>query len=87
MLEHFKNVDQHFPKNFDEHYGHFLTQAMVWSGGFYWPKMHEDAKRYVASCPECQRTGNISQRNAMPFNYNLQIDLFDVWENDFMGAS
>jgi transposase InsO family protein len=47
--------------------------------------MHEDTKRYVASCPECQRTGNISQKNSMPLRYNLQIDLFDVWGIDFMG--
>jgi hypothetical protein len=47
--------------------------------------MHEDTKRYVASCPGCQRTGNISQRNFMPLRYNLQIDLFDVWGIDFMG--
>jgi transposase InsO family protein len=47
--------------------------------------MHEDTKRYVASCPECQRTGNISQRNSMPLRYNLQIDLFDVWGIDIMG--
>jgi transposase InsO family protein len=67
------------------HYSHFRTQAKVWSSGFYWPEMHEDTKRYVASCPECQRTGNISQRNSMPLNYNLQIDLFDVWGIDFMG--
>jgi transposase InsO family protein len=46
--------------------------------------MHEDTKRYVASCPECQRTGNISQRNSMPLKYNLQIDIFDVWGIDFM---
>jgi hypothetical protein len=47
--------------------------------------MHQDSKRYVASCPECQRIGNISQRNAMPLNYNMQIDIFDVWGIDFMG--
>jgi transposase InsO family protein len=47
--------------------------------------MHEDTKRYVASCPECQRTGNISQRNSMHLKYNLKIDLFDVWSIDFMG--
>jgi transposase InsO family protein len=47
--------------------------------------MHEDTKRYVASCPKCQRIGNISQRNSMPLKYNLQIDLFDVWGIDFMG--
>jgi transposase InsO family protein len=67
------------------HYSHFQTQAKVWSSGFFWPEMHEDTKRCVASCPECQRTGNISQRNAMPLKYNLQIDLFDVWGIDFMG--
>jgi hypothetical protein len=47
--------------------------------------VHEDTKRYVASCPEWQRTGNISQRNSMPLRHNLQIDLFDVWGIDFMG--
>jgi hypothetical protein len=68
------------------HYSHFRTQEKVWPRGFYWPEMHEDTKRYVASCPECQRTGNISQRNSMPLRYNLQIDLFDVWRIDFMGT-
>jgi hypothetical protein len=60
------------------HYSHFRTQAKVWSSEFYWLEMHEDTKRYVASCPECQRTGDISQRNSMPLKYNLQIDLLDV---------
>jgi hypothetical protein len=72
---------------YDGHYSHFRTQAKVWSSGFYWPEMDEDTKRYVASCLECQRTGNISQRNSMLLNYNLQIDLFDVWGIDFMGLS
>jgi hypothetical protein len=67
------------------HYGHYRTQAKVWASGFYWLEMHEDAKRFVATCPECQRSGNISQRNAMLLNYNLQVDLFDVWGIDFMG--
>jgi hypothetical protein len=53
--------------------------------GFFWLEMHEDTKRYVASCPEYQRIRNISQRNAMPLKYNLEIDLFDVWGIDFMG--
>jgi hypothetical protein len=66
------------------HYSHFRTQAKVWSSRFFWPEMHEDTKRYVASCLECQRTGNISQRNSMSLRYNLQIDLFDVWGIEFM---
>ena len=67
------------------HHGHFRTQAKIWASGFYWPGMHEDARKFVASCPECQRTGNITARNSMPLTYNLQIDLFDVWGMDFMG--
>jgi hypothetical protein len=67
------------------HYSHFQTQATVWSSRFFWPEKHEDTKRYVASCPKCQRTRNISQRNDMPLKYNVQIDLFDVWGIDFMG--
>jgi hypothetical protein len=67
------------------HYSPFRTQAKVWSSGFYWPEMHEDTKRYVASCPECQGTRNIFQRNSMALKYNLQIDFFDVWGIDFMG--
>jgi transposase InsO family protein len=57
-----------------------------WASKFYWPEMHEDAKRFVETCPECQWSGNISQRNAILLNYyNLQIDLFVVWGIDFMG--
>jgi hypothetical protein len=67
------------------HYSHFRTQAKVWSSGFYWPEMHEDTKRYVASYPEWKRTRNISQRNSMPLKYNLQINLFDVCGIDSMG--
>jgi transposase InsO family protein len=67
------------------HYSHFRTQEKVWSSRFHWSEKHEDTNRYVASCPECQRTRNISQRNSMPLKYKLQIDLFDVWGIDFMG--
>jgi transposase InsO family protein len=35
--------------------------------------------------PRIPKNQNISQRNAMPLKYNLQIDLFDVWGIDFMG--
>jgi hypothetical protein len=68
------------------HYSHYRTQAKVLSNEFYWPEMHEDTERYVVSCPSCQRTGDISQRNSMPLKYNLQIDLFDELGIDFMGT-
>jgi hypothetical protein len=44
------------------HYGHFRIQTMVWASGFYWPEMHKDAERFIATCPECKRSGNISTK-------------------------
>jgi hypothetical protein len=32
-----------------------------------------------------QKDQNVSQSKAMTLNYNLRIDLFDVWGIDFMG--
>jgi transposase InsO family protein len=80
-----KNLRKCHSSEYGGHYGHFRTQAKVWASRFYLPEMHKDAKRFVATCLKCQRSGNISQRNAMPLNYNLQVDLFDVWGIDFMG--
>jgi hypothetical protein len=47
--------------------------------------MYDDAKSFVRHCIQCQRHGNINTRDAMPLTSNLQIDIFDVWGNDFMG--
>ena len=42
-------------------------------------------RRFVLSCDECQRIGNISRRQEMPMNYSLVIEPFDVWGFDYMG--
>ena len=47
--------------------------------------MYEDARKFVASCPECQSIENVTSRNSMPLTYNLQIDLFYCWGMNFMG--
>ena len=51
----------------------------VLQSGFYWPTLFKDARKFVLSCDECQRIGNISRRQEMPMNYSLVIELFDVW--------
>jgi hypothetical protein len=43
------------------------------------------ARRYVLSCDECKRVGNISRRNEMPMSYTLVIEPFDCWGFEFMG--
>ena len=42
----------------------------------YWPTLFKDAYRYVSSCNQCQRTGNISRKHEMPMNYILVCDIF-----------
>ena len=32
----------------------------VLQSGFYWPTLFKDARKFVLSCDECQRIGNIS---------------------------
>ena len=57
----------------------------VLQSGFYWPTLFKDARKFVVSCNECQRIGNISRRQEMPMNYSLVIEPFDVWGFDYMG--
>lgn len=42
---------------------------------------------FVSACDNCQRSGNISKKNKneMPLNNIMVIELFDVWGIDFMG--
>ena len=47
--------------------------------------MYEDTKDFVRICPNCQKDGGITARNAMPLTYNLQVNLFDVWGINYMG--
>jgi hypothetical protein len=60
-------------------------QKKVLQSGFYWPTLFKDASKFILSCDECQRVGNISRRNEMSMNYSLVIEPFDCWGFDFMG--
>jgi hypothetical protein len=53
------------------------TAQKVLQSGFYWSTLFKDARRYILSCDECQRVGNISKRNEMPMSYTLVIEPFN----------
>ena len=53
--------------------------------GFYWPTLFKDARKFVSTCDECQRIGNIGKRQEMAMNYSLAVEPFDVWGFDYMG--
>ena len=38
------------------------TAHKVLQSGFYWPTIFKDALKFVLSCDECQRIGNIGKR-------------------------
>ncbi|KAI3769069.1 hypothetical protein L6452_00165 [Arctium lappa] len=67
------------------HFGGQRTAAKVLQSGFYWTTLFKDAHSFAQRCNECQRSGSISQRNEMPLNGILEVELFDVWGIDFMG--
>ena len=67
------------------HHAGDRTAQKVLQSGFYWPTLFKDARKFVLSCDECQRVGNISRRNEMPMNYSLVIEPFNCWGFDFMG--
>ncbi|XP_070675770.1 uncharacterized protein [Malus domestica] len=47
---------------------------------------YQQRKKFLSTaCDKCQRVGNLSQRNEMPQQSILVIELFDVWDIDFMG--
>ena len=39
----------------------------------------------MLKCDRCQRTGNIGRRNEMSLTNIMEVELFDVWDVDFMG--
>jgi hypothetical protein len=61
------------------------TQAKVLQAGFYWPSMFNDIFHFVKSCDGCQRAGKMSRRHEMTQVGILEVELFDVWEIDYIG--
>ena len=48
--------------HFEAYGGHHVgdrTAHKVLQSGFYWPTLFKDARKFVLSCDECQRVGNI----------------------------
>src|SRR3990170_1382784 len=44
------------------HHAGNRTAHKVLQSGFYWPTLFKDARKFVLSCDECQRIGNVGRR-------------------------
>ena len=68
--------------------GHFAAQKTtnkILQSGFYWPTIFKDAHRFYTECLQFQAALNISKRDKMPMRPILEVEIFDLWEIDFMG--
>ena len=61
------------------------TRAKVLKSGFYWPTLFKDAIKYCKECLKCQSALNISNRDEMPLQSILEIEIFYVLGIDFRG--
>ena len=56
-------------KAYGGHHAGDRTANKVLQSRFYWPTLFKDAHKFVLSCDECQRIGNIGKCQEMPMNY------------------
>lgn len=53
--------------------------------GFYLPTHFKDVIAYVITCDACQQIGRISYRDGLPQKSIQSVEIFDIWDIDFMG--
>jgi hypothetical protein len=57
----------------------------ILQSGYYWPTIFRDAKKYVASCDDCQRMGKPTASDDMPLQAQVVIEPFEKWALDYVG--
>lgn len=67
------------------HFGRRRTIQKTLQSGFYWPTMIKVAYEFAHRCNRCQWHGNISKRDEVPQTKCLEVEVFNVWDLDFLG--
>lgn len=67
------------------HHGYARIAHKEFQGGYYWPKIHQDAFDRVTGCDMCQRKGAISRCHELPMTPIMEVKLFYVWGIYFIG--
>ena len=68
--------------------GHFSSKKTVkkiFQSGFYWSSIFLDAHAYYSACKRCHKLGSIGRTNMLSLNLILIVELFDVWNINFIG--
>ena len=67
------------------HYAGEATARKIWNSGLWWPTVMKDANEYCKKCDLCQRMGQPTEKDRMPFQPVLPLEPFQKWGLDFVG--
>jgi len=68
--------------------GHFAgkrTTFKVLQAGYYWPTLHQDVKKCISQCDQCQRMGKPTPRDEMPLQPQVTFKPLYKWGMEFIG--
>jgi hypothetical protein len=67
--------------------GHFSDKRKTYKilqSSYYWPTIFKDAKKYVASCENCERMGKPTVSDEMSLQDQVVIEPFEKWALEFV---
>ena len=67
------------------HFGDHRIAAKALQSGFFWPTLFCDAHRFCLACECYQYAAALSHRDVMPSSPIMIVEIFNVWDIDFMG--
>eukprot|EP00253_Pinus_taeda_P006412 PITA_06412 len=68
--------------------GHFVAERTAFKilhAGYYCPTLHQDVRKYISQCDQCERMGKLTPREEMPLQAQVTFAPFEKWGMEFVG--